>query len=91
MDIHEQEKLRMLIQELAQLIRAILLHSPELRSTLQIIEEKGYQVELVLASMTRIQKKDEPSLSDSNREEPPKSDQEFLRNLRIRWDGLPNF
>jgi len=80
----------MLIQELAQLIRAVLLQSPELRSTLQIIEEKGYQVELVLASMTRIQKKDEPSVSDSNREDPAQSDQEFLRHLRIRWDGLPN-
>jgi len=87
MDTHEEEKLKLLIQELAQLIRAVLLQSPELRSTLQTIEEKGYQVELVLASMTRIQKKENGPSQDSAAEETSDSDQEFLKRLRIRWDG----
>jgi hypothetical protein len=88
MDTHEQEKLKLLIRELTQLINAVLVQSPELRSALQVIEEKGYRIDLVLASMTRIQKKESREPSESLEEKSVESDQEFLKTLRIRWDGL---
>jgi hypothetical protein len=88
MDTHEQEKLKLLIQELAQLINAVLIRSPELRSAIQGIEQKGYQVDLVLASMTRILKKESPDQSEPMETHPTEFDQEFLKSLRIRLDGL---
>lgn len=87
MDTHEQEKLKQLIQELARLINTVLIQSPELRSAIQGIEEKGYRVDLVLASMTRILKKEfqnQPEPLDMTLTE---FDQEFLKTLRIRLDG----
>jgi hypothetical protein len=88
MDTHEQEKLKLLIQELAQLINAVLIQSPELRSAIQGIEQKGYQVDLVLASMTRILKKETPDQPEPPETHPTGFDQEFLKSLRIRLDGL---
>ena len=90
MDTHEQETLKLLIQELAQLINAILMQSPELRSANQGIEEKGYRVDLVLASMTRILKKDAEKTPETLESEPTESDREFLKSLRIRLDSLTN-
>jgi septum formation inhibitor-activating ATPase MinD len=87
MDTHEQEKLKQLIQELARLINTVLIQSPELRSAIQGIEEKGYRVDLMLASMTRILKKEfqgQPEPLDVTLTE---FDQEFLKTLRIRLDG----
>jgi len=90
MDTHEQGKLKLLIQELAQLINAVLVQSPELRSAIQGIEEKGYRVDLVLASMTRILKKNEKNTSGQFESEPTESDKEFLKTHRICWDSLSN-
>jgi len=88
MDTHEQETLKLLIQELTQLINAVLMQSPELRSAIQGIEEKGYRVDLVLASMTRILKKDADKTPEAQESEPTESDREFLKTLRIRLDSL---
>jgi outer membrane protein TolC len=90
MDTHEQEKLKLLIQELAQLINAVLIQSPELRSAIQDIEEKGYQVDLVLASMTRILKNEFQKQPEFLEADPTEFDQEFLKTLRIRLDGQSN-
>ena len=90
MDTHEQETLKLLIQELAQLINAVLMQSPELRSAIQGIEEKGYQVDLVLASMTRILKKNAEKTPETLESGPTDSDREFLKTLRIRLDSLTN-
>ena len=90
MDTHEQEKLKLLIQELAQLINAVLVRSPELKSAIQGIEEKGYQVDLVLASMTRILKKEFQNQPEPLEVTPTKFDEEFLKTLLIRLDGLSN-
>ncbi|HET6464911.1 MAG TPA: hypothetical protein VLY20_11530 [Nitrospiria bacterium] len=90
MDTHEPETLKLLIRELTQLINAVLMQSPELRSAIQGIEEKGYQVDLMLASLTRIQKKDAENTSETFKPGPTETDQEFLKTLRIRWDGLSN-
>ena len=90
MDTHEQEKLKLLIQELAQLINAVLIQSPELRSAIQDIEQKGYQVDLVLASMTRILKKEFQNQAEPLEATPTEFDQEFLKTLRIRLDGQSN-
>jgi outer membrane protein TolC len=90
MDTNEQETLKLLIQELTQLINAVLMQSPELRSAIQEIEEKGYRVDLVLASMTRILKKDADKTPEALSSEPTESDQEFLKTLRIRLDSLTN-
>ncbi|MBI3595929.1 MAG: hypothetical protein HY203_02110 [Nitrospirae bacterium] len=90
MDTHEQETLKLLIQELAQLIHAVLMQSPELRSAIQGIEEKGYRVDLVLASMTRILKKDVENIPETFESGSTESDREFLKTLRIRLDSLSN-
>ncbi|MEK6684280.1 MAG: hypothetical protein AABY46_06430 [Nitrospirota bacterium] len=90
MDTHEQEKLKLLIQELAQLINAVLVRSPELKSAIQGIEEKGYRVDLVLASMTRILRKELQSQPEPLEATSTEFDEEFLKTLRIRLDGLSN-
>ncbi|HTN44473.1 MAG TPA: hypothetical protein VMN77_11825 [Nitrospiria bacterium] len=90
MDTHEKEKLRLLIQELAQLINAVLVQSPELRSAIQGIEEKGYRVDLILASMTRILKKNDENTPEKIAFEPTESDKKFLKAHRICWDSLSN-
>lgn len=88
MDTHEQEKLKQLIQELAQLINAVLIQSPELRSAIQDIEQKGYQVDLMLASMTRILKKELSNRPEPLESAPTDSDRAFLKTVRIRPDSL---
>lgn len=79
-----------MVQELTQLINAVLMQSPELRSAIQGIEEKGYRVDLVLASMTRILKKDGDKTPEALESGPTESDREFLKSLRIRLDSLTN-
>lgn len=88
MDLHEQEPIKQLVQELAQLIHAVLLQSPELRSAIRGIEEKGYRVDLVLASMTRILKKGDENSMETPESGPTEADREFLKSLRIRLDSL---
>ena len=90
MDTHEQEKLKLLIQELAQLIHAVLIQSPELRSAIQDIEQKGYDVDLMMAAMTRIQKKELQNPSWPQDAHPAEFDRAFLKALRIRSDDTPH-
>ena len=90
MDTHEQEKLKLLIQELARLIHTILIQSPELQSTIQDIEKKGYRVDLMLASMTHILKKDISNHPEPLESVPTEFDRAFLRSTRIRPDSLSN-
>ena len=87
MDTHEQEALKVLIQELAKLINVILGRSPDLQSAVRKIEDRGYHVDIVLASMTSVIKKEPPELLDVRRTD---FDKEFLKNLRIRLDADPN-
>jgi hypothetical protein len=90
MDTHEQERLKQLIQELARLINAVLIQSPELRSAIQGIEEKGYRVDLVLASMTRVLKKELSNPPEPLEAMPTEFDRAFLKAVRIRPDSLSN-
>jgi len=88
MDTHEQEKLKQLIQELARLIHAVLVQSPELQSAIQGIEQKGYQVDLMLASMTRILKKEISNRPEPLETAPTEFDRAFLKSVRIRPNSL---
>jgi len=81
----------LLIQELAQLINAVLIQSPELRSAIRDIEQKGYQVDLVLASVTRILKKENEDQPEPLENPSNEFDQDFLKSLRIRLDSLSGF
>lgn len=86
MDEGHENKLKELIQDLAQLINVVLRRSPELQSAIHEIEEKGYEVDLVLASMTRVKEDpplDTPETTEAN---PGRFDREFLKTNRIRFD-----
>lgn len=52
----ENEKLKDLVRDLAHAINSVFAESNEIRTVIKDIEEEGYQVDLVLASITRAMK-----------------------------------
>ena len=86
MEPQEQETLKTLVGELTRLIHAVLNRNKALRSTIRQIEGKGYHVDIVLASMTRLKKKDPDDLPEIGNHEPTEFDKEFLKSICIRLD-----
>ena len=86
MEPQEQDTLKALIGELTRLIHAVLNRNKALRSTIRQIEGKGYHVDIVLASMTRLQKKEAGEQRDAAEHETTEFDKEFLKSIRIRLD-----
>lgn len=84
MEPKENDKLKDLVKELANTINSVFTESEEIKDALREIEDKGYHVDLVLASIARILRK------DSSTDEKPlvyefnNFDKAFLKALKIR-------
>jgi len=88
---NDDEKLQEMVKELAEKISTLFSESPEIKEALQQIERKGYRVDLVLASVTRILKKDmeAPPLEAPSDDGAPSTelnpfDRAFLQAIKVR-------
>jgi len=77
------ERLRELMKELAETIGQVFSGNEEIRETLSMIEKEGYHVDLILASVTRVSKKEGGSSSDIAISD---FDRSFLEKVRIRLE-----
>ena len=77
------ERLRELMKALADTISQVFSGNEEIRETLSMIEKEGYHVDLVLASVTRLSKKEGAASSDIAISE---FDRSFLEKVRIRLE-----
>ena len=77
------ERLRELMKELAETIGQVFSGKEEIRETLSMIEKEGYHVDLILASMTRVSKKEGASTTDVSISD---FDRSFLEKVRIRLE-----
>ncbi len=84
---HPDEKLKELMRVLADTITHVFSGNDEIRETLSMIENEGYHIDLILASVARVSKKeeDEEDEFDGHSEaEVSDYDRSFLRKVRIR-------
>ncbi|MBI5096178.1 MAG: hypothetical protein HZB32_00755 [Nitrospirae bacterium] len=77
------DKLRELMKVLADTIGQVFSGNEEIKETLSMIEQEGYHVDLILASVTRVTKKEGSSSSDIAISDFDKS---FLEKIRIRLE-----
>ena len=77
------ERLRELMKALADTIGQVFSGNEEIRETLSMIEKEGYHVDLILASVTRITRKEGSSSSDIKISD---FDRSFLEKVRIRLE-----
>ena len=94
-DPPENEKLKDLVRDLAHAINSVFAESTEIKTVIKDIEEEGYQVDLVLASITRAMNKERVApqppalmsqveqLSESLKYELSSFDQSFLKSIKI--------
>ncbi len=83
MNPRENKRLKELVMELANTINSIFSENPQIRDTLKDIEKEGYQVELILASITRILKKDD-KVKEELKFEFNAFDKAFLQSLKLK-------
>ena len=94
-DPHDNEKLRELVRDLAHAINSVFAESTEIRTVIKDIEEEGYQVDLVLASITRALNKEHkgkgdihpPALIENIKFELNRFDQSFLKSIKIKSEA----
>jgi len=77
------DKLRELMKALADTIGQVFSGNEEIKETLSMIENEGYHVDLILASVTRVTKKEGSSSSDIAISD---FDRSFLEKIRIRLE-----
>lgn len=91
----ENEKLRDLVRDLAHAINTVFAESSEIKTVIKDIEQEGYTVDLVLASITRaLKNKDQqpknnpqiqpPALLESDKFELNRFDQSFLKSIKVK-------
>ena len=78
----QDDKLKELMKTLADTISQIFSGSEEIRQTLSMIEKEGYHVDLILASVTRVSRKEETGLSCVEIND---FDRSFLEKIRLRF------
>jgi hypothetical protein len=91
------EKLKELVRDLAHAINSVFAESTEIRTVIKDIEEEGYQVDLVLASITRALHKEQkgkvtfqpPALLENAKFELNRFDQSFLKSIKVRPENEP--
>jgi len=90
----ENEKLKDLVRDLAHAINSVFAESNEIRTVIKDIEEEGYQVDLVLASITRAMKdrknnnngNEAPALPINHKFELSPFDLSFLKSIKVKED-----
>lgn len=81
--MNRNERLRELVAELASVLNEAITDNDQVQDTIKSIESEGYEIDLLLATFTRIQKKDDtfsPNFTSYDRS--------FLRSLKIDPEGL---
>ena len=79
------EKLKELMRVLADTISHVFSGNDEIRETLSMIENEGYHIDLILASVARVSKKEKEDEFDGHSEaEVSDYDRSFLRKVKIR-------
>ncbi len=73
------DKLKELMKALADTISTVFSGNDEIRQALSLIEKEGYRVDLILASVTRLSRKEEESSGTSITD----FDKSFLRKVRL--------
>ena len=87
MENQENEKLKRLVKDLVETINGVFSESSEIKEALKGIEEEGYRVDMVLASITRIQKREGEEKDRELVYEFNPFDQAFLQSLKIRLES----
>lgn len=88
MDSKENERIKELITGLANAINTVFSESKEIREALKVIEEEGYHVDLVLASVTRVLKGGQQEAQGSDiKYEFNNFDKSFLKAVKIKLDS----
>jgi len=85
MERHD-DRLKELIKALADTISSVFSRNDEIRQALYMIEKEGYHVDLILASVTRVSKKEEGSLETTITD----FDRAFLKKVRLCFDEGDN-
>lgn len=86
----KNEKLKDLVKVLANAINSVFTESEEIKDALRGIEDEGYRVDLILASITRILRKDNASDDKPLVYEFNNFDKAFLKALKINIDPESN-
>lgn len=85
MDPKENKRLKELVMELANTINSVFSENPQIKETLRDIEKEGYQVDLILASITRILRRDD-KVKEELKFEFNAFDRAFLQSLKLKLD-----
>lgn len=86
MDQMENEKIKGLITGLANAINVVFSESKEIKEALKVIEEEGYHVDLILASITRVLKRNTDTGQNELKFEFNNFDKSFLQAIKIKLD-----
>ncbi|HEX9756937.1 MAG TPA: hypothetical protein VGB26_03950 [Nitrospiria bacterium] len=86
----ENGRLRKLVKELVDTINNVFSDSSQIKKALKEIEEEGYRIDIVLASITRIHRKDDEGTPPELVYEFNPFDKAFLQSLKIRLDSGEN-
>ena len=84
MEPKDNDRLKDLVRELAQAINSIIIESKEIKNALKGIEEEGYSVDVILASIARISPKESVSKEEELIYEFNSFDMAFLKALKIK-------
>ncbi|HAS16453.1 MAG TPA: hypothetical protein DCR39_00760 [Nitrospiraceae bacterium] len=77
------DKLKELMKSLADTISQVFSGNLDIKHALSMIEKEGYHVDMILASVTRLSRKQDDQSADIDLSDFDKS---FLKNIRIRLD-----
>lgn len=86
MEFHDDEQLRQLLKDLVDSINDVFSGSPEIKKAINFIEKKGFRVDMVMASITRIHRKEDEENNPEIVYEVNPFDKAFLQSLKIRLD-----
>ncbi len=88
MEPNQQDRLKRLVRKLAHKINAVFSESSEIKEALKDFEDEGYHVDVVLASITRVLRKEEETEGadpDPLKFELSPFDRAFLEQMRVLW------
>lgn len=77
------DRLKEMMKVLADTISQVFSRNVEIKDALSMIEKEGYHVDLILASVTRVSRREEDQSSDMDISD---FDRSFLKKVRIRFE-----
>lgn len=86
MEPKENDRLKNLVKELVSVINSVFTESKEIKDALRDIEDEGYRVDLILASITRISPKDNTGNEEQLIYEFNNFDKAFLKAIKIKME-----